>query len=147
MHDVKIDEEGIGAEFDAAAAGVAPGAPGAAGQAPEVLPPAGEAWRPVTGLVAGVINAKLCPAWDVPQETRDQWADALGECLEQLMPGGLGNVEAWGPWGKLAFASSMWVLAGFDPETMTIKPRYPQATDDGDRGGQHNEHGGFGIHA
>lgn len=130
MHDVRIDEAGIAAAFDARVLGMAPAAaPGAMVQAV----PAYEAWQPVTRLVASVLANKVCPAWEVAPEIQHQWADALGECMEQLMPGGLANIEAWGPWGKLAFASGLWVMAGFDPDTMTIKPRYPVDPDDPDQ--------------
>lgn len=126
MHDVKIDEAGIAAAFDSRAAGlsIAPGA-SAPGAMVETAPPVSEAWQPVTRLIASVMANKVCPAWEVAAEVQHQWADALGECLDQLMPGGLANIDAWGPWGKLAFASGLWVMAGFDMQTMKLKPRFP----------------------
>lgn len=125
MHEVRVNEAEIAGAFEAvaeggtAAAGVAPGA-----AVVEVAGGGAEGWRPATRLVASVLALKVCPAWEVPADVQQQWADALAECADQLMPGGLGNIDAWGPWGKLAFASGLWLMAGFDPATLKLKPTH-----------------------
>lgn len=86
--------------------------------------PPGAAWLPIMQPVVEVLRA-TATNWTIPKETGDQFAQALAECADQLMPGGLGNMEAWGPWAKLAFAAGMIVVPNIDMETWRIKPLRP----------------------
>lgn len=86
--------------------------------------PPGAAWLPIMQPVVEVLRA-TATNWTIPKESGDKFAQALAECADQLMPGGLGNMEAWGPWAKLAFAAGMIVVPNIDMETWRIKPLRP----------------------
>jgi hypothetical protein len=92
--------------------------------------PESDNWKKPAELLAMVINAKLVPAWEVPQAEWEKWADALADCLEDIFPGGIGNAEKWGPYAKLAFVTGGVVMCGIDFETMTFKPRHPPKESD-----------------
>lgn len=116
-HDVVVDEPAVLAAIEARAGGDVP--------APTDTPaasPAPPGWVNESQLAASFLAHKVCPAWDVPIEVQQQWAEALAGCANQLMPGGLANIEKWGPWGKLFFASVTWVMCGFDMEQFGFKP-------------------------
>lgn len=98
------------------------------GQDPEQE--AGESWSTAANFIAGFLNAKICPNWEVDEATQQKWADALAVCLEDLFPGGLGGMDNWGPWPKLAFATGTWVMCGIDFQTMKFKPLHPPKDDD-----------------
>lgn len=125
-HAVEVDEEAIRAALDEHAApppGVSPDEPP---QPTAAVPaPDPEAWRKPCELLASIIAHKGCPNWQVPPDTQQQWAGALAACLGQMWPGGIGNIERWGPWSKLAFASLVWAFAGFDVERFAFKPLAP----------------------
>lgn len=139
MHNVEIDLEQIHATFDQyadqvetlqgehiAAGDDAPGAHRSA-------------WAKPARLVAGFLAHQVAPNWSIPESDMDEWADALAHCADQLMPGGMGNVESWGPWGKLFFASVSVALCGLDMETLTIRPlRAPKPTGAADDGEDSN---------
>lgn len=125
-HEVTIDEEKARAVFDELAGGASAGAEGApvgSGGGELVLhePTEGE-WLQIARMAAGLIAGAVTPNWSVPDNVREDWAQALAGCLDQLFPGGLGNIANWGPWAKLAYASVMWGMCGMDYETFKLKP-------------------------
>lgn len=134
MHDVKIDEDKIFAAMDAVTAAPVARVPAVItqdqGGAPDL-----DGWLMPCRFAASFLAHKVCPAWGVPEDVQAQWAEALAECANDLMPGGLANIEAWGPWGKLAFASGLWVMAGLDLQTMKLKPLHEVTAQDQDQGG------------
>lgn len=131
LHHVEIDEEAAKltfAKFGKSQEYIPAGnqLPPPQGESESIEPPPSEDnWQKPAELLAMVINGKLVPAWEVPEEEWQKWAEALSDCLEQLFPGGIGNIDSWGPWAKLAFASGSIAVAGIDFETMTFKPRHP----------------------
>lgn len=121
MHDVTIDDAAIDqgfAEFEAV--DEKPGAAPVTGLA--VQDQAQNEWAPVAKMLSQILTGQVCPNWQVPDDTRQEWADALAGCLDQLFPGGLGNIANWGPWAKLAYSSGLLVMCGVDFSTMTLKP-------------------------
>ena len=119
-HPVQVDEATIASAFDAKEAQADAAAPEAMAAAMPVANP--EAWLPAARFGASFLAHKFCPAWEVPTVVQEDWAAALAECLDQLMPGGMDNIENWGPWSKLAFASATWAMCGFDMERFGFKP-------------------------
>lgn len=117
MHPVEIDEARLLADLDEIAMRPPP-AP-----AP---PAAASNWRKPCELAVQILMEHGCPEWHVPPDTRAQLVDALIDCAEDVMPGGLVNIEAWGPWGKLAYASAMVLMCGIDGQSMTFKPPRPR---------------------
>lgn len=117
QHDVVIDEPAVMAAIEARAEDSPPAITDAPASSPE---PAG--WVNESQLAASFLANKICPAWEVPVDIQQQWAEALAACANQLMPGGLANVEKWGPWGKLFFVSAAWAMCGFDMERFGFKP-------------------------
>lgn len=124
-HPVVVDEAAALAALDAIAAE----APAVESASPETatLPAIDtNAWQNECRLAASFLAHKICPNWNVPPDVQDQWAVALAECANQLMPGGLANLEKWGPWAKLLFATATWAMVGFDFERFGFKPLTPQ---------------------
>lgn len=125
-HPVPVDEPGALAALDTkgkqdAAPGDSPGDTPKIPDAPDGAPK-GEAWRVPCEFAASFLAHKITPAWEVDADTQKQWAHALAECADSMMPGGVGNVENWGPWGKLFFATGAWCMCGFDMERFKFKP-------------------------
>lgn len=122
MHDVTIDDDAIAAGFgEFEAVEEQPRQPGQNGGMVLQEPKPSE-WAAMAKMAAEILANQVCPNWNVPPETRKEWADALAACLDQLFPGGLANIANWGPWAKLAYASVMWGLCGVDYENMGLKP-------------------------
>lgn len=121
MHSVEIDHDQIRATFDQYADSGAP-LEGDHIPAGEEATPHRSAWEKPARLVARMLAHHIAPNWNIPEADQDEWAVAIAECADQLMPGGMGNVESWGPWGKLLFASANVALCGLDFETLTIRP-------------------------
>lgn len=137
-HDVTIDDDGINA-----ALGELAGSGQSAPLTGQMMPPPGDEPPPestpseyvmLSKMLAGIIANRVCPNWEVPGDTQTEWAEALAECLNELFPGGLGNIENWGPWAKLAFASGSFAMCGIDMTTMSLKPLHP--VDDEEEAGQ-----------
>jgi hypothetical protein len=97
---VEIDEASLMREADAAVLSAAPqpgeapldGAPTAG----ELLPQ-GEAWGPfLKTAVAPLLFGFVMPQWQVTPEEQSEWTDALGQCCDQLFPGGPeGRYACW----------------------------------------------------
>lgn len=128
-HAVQVDEETLRAslEADAAIPPPPPPDPGAASSGPpdEPLISNPDAWLTEARLLASFMAHKITPGWGVAPDVQEKWAGSLALCLDRLMPGGLGGVDGWGPWGKLAYASAAWALCGFDMEKFKFKSLYP----------------------
>lgn len=129
-HAVQVDEDTLRASLEAAAASpTSPPPPGSSPPTPDAAQPAPSdplAWVNEARLLASFLSHKVTPGWQVTPEVQEQWATALSGCLGRLMPGGLGNVAQWGPWGHLAYASAAWALCGFDMENFKFKPLAPK---------------------
>lgn len=114
----KIDQD-VRAGFAALAAkaeGAAP-APGT----PTPTSPTADEWR--MPVMAGIeLFAAQAPNWTIEGEHKQMVADALTQILNDLWPGGLGNIDQWGPYAKLAFAAGAIALANFDWSTRKLKP-------------------------
>lgn len=121
-HPVTIDDDALRAAFEARASGGASSEtqPPGAGAAPESE--VGKGWGVESKLAAAFICRKVAPNWNIPADTEQGLAESLQDCADSLMPGGLANFEAWGPWGKLLFAAVAVGVSGVDLETFTIKP-------------------------
>lgn len=122
-HSVQVDEDQAAATFEQheGAPEVTPEAtPGEPAEQPE-----GAGWGKEAELAASFLAHKVCPAWQVPAEVQQQWAEALAACADRVMPGGLGNVDSWGPWAQLLFASGAWLMCGLDLQQFTLKPLHP----------------------
>lgn len=98
MNTQSIDEGRLAAEADGALLGVpddsAPAAPqvgqegGAVGQGDSLVPFMANA-MPIVSLV-------LLPQWELTEAERKELAESLGQCLDQLFPGGLdGKYACW----------------------------------------------------
>lgn len=127
MHAVEIDHDQINATFDQYAENVETlqGEHIAAG---DETGPHRSAWEKPARLAARFLAHQVAPNWNISEQDQDEWAAALAQCADQLMPGGMGNVESWGPWGKLLFASVNVALCGLDFETLSIRPlRAPES--------------------
>lgn len=121
-HDVTINEDAVSSVFDEFEAVPDSEAPRAPGGAVALAEPTPSQWAAMAKMAAEILANQVCPNWEVPPETRQEWADALAACLDQLFPGGLGNIANWGPWAKLAYVSVMWGMCGIDYKTMRMKP-------------------------
>lgn len=120
MHAVNIDEAAIEAGFNEYAVEgefIPRGAAGPEQPAPEEKP-----WLAPARMVASIIANGVAPNWEIPADIREDWADALADCADDLMPGGLANIANWGPWARLAFSSGALLMCGIDYEDMKFKP-------------------------
>lgn len=101
-------------------------APGAAptGQAPAALgPDPMHAWGSVAQMAVDIlVKGVVAPNWTIEDPPRKDLIEAVAGVLNDLMPGGLGAVDSWGPYGKLVFACGAVAMANFDASTMTLKP-------------------------
>lgn len=96
--EITADQASLIAEANAALAG-APLDPVAAAAAAEEAAAAEliEPWAPfLKTAIAPLLFGMVLPQWDVSQEERDEWTDALGQCLDQVLPGGpAGRYACW----------------------------------------------------
>lgn len=123
---VDVDPVAAAAALDQLAAAnpdaAVPGEPVSnAQQLPGEAPNGPEAWRDGARVAVQLAHATMFPAWELSQDNADRLELALAGCLHQLLPGGMGNLEQWGPWGKLAFACGCVALANFDFSAMKLK--------------------------
>ena len=125
-HQVEIDRDGIDQAFarfeGGEQAGTVEGEHLLPGEGPQ---PGPNPWQKNSELVAGFLNMKVFPNWEVPEESLQEWADALAECMEEWFPGGIANIDSWPSWAKLLFATGGLAIHGIDMQTMTLKPLHP----------------------
>ncbi len=81
------------------------------------------AWEDEALLVAMTVFERGVPGWEIPEEKQIMFAKALARVARKHFPGGLPNIENWGPWANLGYATVMCAMAGIDMETMKFKPR------------------------
>lgn len=95
MNDPIIDHERLAAEADAVIAGMeapAEAAPGA-GQA---AAPVSESWIPFTENLMPMVVLLGVPQWDLSKAEQRELCQSLGQCLDQLLPGGAdGKYACW----------------------------------------------------
>lgn len=125
-HDVNINEDAILSELDQMAA-EPPGQQQGTSVSGEVVPAEQPQQIPREYIMAGqmiigMFANRMAPNWPIDAEMQKDWAESFAACANELAPGGLGNIDNWGPWAKLAFASGMVAVAGLDMQTMTIRP-------------------------
>lgn len=134
QHPVVVDDENIAAALgddddlapdDAALADAADEAMAQRAAGVDPAPDDPNAWRGESRLAASFMAHKIFPNWNIPADIQEGWAEAVRECANDLFPGGLGNVDKWGPWAKLMFASIAWAMVGFDMEKFAFKPLTP----------------------
>lgn len=101
-------------------------APGQPGRTADTQPTVDE-WRIV---VKGLLKAapQFAPNWTFDTKAAtdidalEVIEDAATKILNDLLPGGLGNIDEWGPWGKLAFGCGCLALVNFDWARLRLKP-------------------------
>ena len=133
MNELPVDEADVVAELHQIgqeAAGSSPDKPGHPKPDDEPQSNVPPPWLREARLIASTLAQRFTPEWDVTDDVKEQWAEAFSEVLNDLMPGGFANIEHWGPYGKLTYATAVWVLCGVDPETLTIRsPRRKHSED------------------
>jgi len=80
-----------------------------------------EDWRAEVDLILSILRGAL-PEWEWPPDQLEVLATGLRELLHRLAPGGLGNLDAWGPWAKIAVGSGMIAMANFDWAARKFRP-------------------------
>ena len=91
-NDVSIDEARLTAEADAAIAAV-PVDPLTAG-AP--VAPVPESWAPLIQGMTPMLRIAVFPQWNISEDEAREFSEALGQCLDQVFPGGLaGPYACW----------------------------------------------------
>lgn len=100
LNSVTIDEAQLAAEADAAVA-AAPieataGAPTDGAVSTEPAAPV-ESWGPfLRTAVSPLLFGLVLPQWHVSNEEQGEWTEALGQCCDQLFPGGPeGKYACW----------------------------------------------------
>lgn len=108
LNTVTIDEQQLAAEA-AAALATAPADPTVPAEAPASDAPAGElqpaeSWAPfLRTAISPMLFGIVLPQWQVSQEEQDEWTEALGQCCDQLFPGG--PTGPYACWFRLLFGS------------------------------------------
>lgn len=98
MNEVEIDEAALAREADVAMA-AAP--QDARFDAPaEQLP---ESWAPLIGSMTPMLRIAIFPQWDISDDEAKEFSESLGECLDQVFPGGLAGPYAC--WCRLIFCA------------------------------------------
>lgn len=95
MNEPEIDPVRLMAEADAAVADAPPelGAPTPEG---EGAAPVAESWAPMVASVTPVLTMGVFPQWNITPEERAEFSTALGQCLDQIFPGGpVGKYLCW----------------------------------------------------
>lgn len=91
MNTVEIDEDRLVQEADAALASVPP----VEGSAPIDAAPV-ESWAPVVEGCVPLMRLAVFPQWDLQDAECAEFAGALGQCLDQVFPGGVtGPYACW----------------------------------------------------
>lgn len=73
----------------------------------------GEAWMPVTTWCADLLK-ELADNWKISPAAYKLLTQGSAEILDTWMPGGIENMENWGPWIKLLAGIGMLGAANFD---------------------------------
>lgn len=90
MNDVPVDEVALTAEADAAIAGMpATESPADAGALAAL-----ESWATMIESVTPILRIGVFPQWNISDGEAKEFADSLGQCLDQLFPGGMGGKYA-----------------------------------------------------
>lgn len=102
LNEVPIDETRLELEADAAIADAAPAivtdaVPGVAGGGELAPLEVVEPWAPfLHSAIQPILFGIVLPQWDVSLEMQQEWTGALGECLDQVFPGGpAGKYACW----------------------------------------------------
>lgn len=84
MNEVVIDEARMAAEADAAMVDVQP-------EFDPLAPPAEvlESWAPMIESVTPMLRIGVFPQWQITDAEAKEFAESLGQCLDQLFPGGM----------------------------------------------------------
>jgi len=88
----------------------------------EQEPPGENPWQDEAEAFAYLLFGKVTPNWEVPDTKVQKFADALARVGNKVLPGGIVNVDNWGPWGQLAAAAGACAMCGIDWQTLTLKP-------------------------
>jgi hypothetical protein len=99
MNEVEIDEAALARAADAALAS-APVDAAAVTEAPEQLP---ESWAPLIDSMTPMLRIAIFPQWDITEDEAKEFSASLGECLDQVFPGGLAGPYAC--WCRLIFCA------------------------------------------
>lgn len=94
MNDVQIDEVRLTAEADAAIA-AAP-LDQVAGESGQVVAAPPESWAPLVESMTPALRLMVFPQWGITDAEAKEFSDSLGQCLDQVFPGGLaGPYACW----------------------------------------------------
>lgn len=97
MNNVEINEAALTAEADAAmtaAAELEPVPPSPDAQAADAV--SGDSWAPLVAGVMPMLCIGVFPQWGITDAERTEFGEALGQCLDQIFPGGLnGKYACW----------------------------------------------------
>lgn len=131
MQIVQIDDDAIRAVFDSYAGDPVPPCPSGDDQGEDPLEggyiPGGYKsgrFQKTAEIACLLLFEKLVPAWEVPEDEQLEWADTLGECLDELLPASLAepDEEDQGPIVRLLMKTGMCARHGVDVKNMKIKP-------------------------
>lgn len=90
MNTVDIDETRLTAEADAAVAG-APVDESAPVGAVQALP---DSWSPLIEGMTPMLRIAVFPQWNISDAEATEFAESLGQCLDQIFPGGIAGPYA-----------------------------------------------------
>lgn len=98
MNEVTIDEAALSAEADAVIAAADLAAP--PDVQPEQLP---ESWAPLIDSMTPMLRIAIFPQWEISDDEAREFSESLGQCLDQVFPGGLAGPYAC--WCRLFFCA------------------------------------------
>lgn len=97
-NEVTIDEAALAAEAEAVLADAPVDAAGQMQQ--EQLP---ESWAPLIDAMTPMVRIAIFPQWEITDAEAKEFSASLGECMDQLFPGGLAGPYAC--WCRLIFCA------------------------------------------
>lgn len=93
-NEVNIDEARLIAEADAALAASAPEVAPIEGEGAALAVP--ESWSPLIEGVTPMLRIAVFPQWNISDAESREFEQSLGQCLDQVFPGGLaGPYACW----------------------------------------------------
>lgn len=98
-NEVTIDEAALMAEADAALASVAADASADA----TASAPVPESWAPLIDSMTPMLRIAVFPQWEITDDEAREFSESLGQCLDQVFPGGLAGPYAC--WCRLIFCA------------------------------------------
>lgn len=95
-----------------------------------------KSWMRGAAAVVDIVDAKLCPNWELGVDEKRDLTEVLAKCLDHYLPGAIDGIDNWHPLLQLAFAGGAIAVQRIDWKRGGFVPLHPpkEGDDDDDSG-------------